>query len=866
MLPTALALAGLAAGVSARPLLNRMRSYASAPTSLADSVQWGLLTTPGIVWNKDGSFMGAFSFQGPDLSFATPSQSNALAMRVKEVLRSVGERQMISVDAVRIPSRAYRSGDGADSQAADLVSRLRRRRYESGTHYETHHFISFTYQPPPTLYERAQRFFYKGGPAINGSINWDSACANFEERLADFSARFPERLRVERLRGQKLLSYLNLVLTGRQQSVTPPRRAALLDFLFADVLDSGFEPHLGGDWVRVVSVQGYPEDVAPGATAALESLDFPYRYSTRCIGTAPEKARKVARRRLNGWAMKRKGAREQMTREATGQPGASDLFTNLWADKLARDAQEVLQKLASGQEAMLHTTQCVIVRHPDYEVCNQRAMSVEKALSQAGLVARRQNDGAVDALLGSFPGHGHHNVRRYPILSEAVARLLPLTATYPGPESNPCTDYGEDAPPLFHARTRQHAPFRFTPYVGDVGHQMIIGPTGAGKSILMGFQALRQLQYEGGQAILLDSGNSFAPLCEAVGGARYDAAAAAEEGAFQPLRYIDQPAERQWAGSWVLSLARLQGLAPTPSMRALVAGALTTMSRRPPGQRTIQELKTQVQHRQLKAALAPYAGDGSLGMLLNASSDAFEEARFHVIELGELLDLDEALVTPILLYLFHRIEGMLAPGHPTFVGADEFFMFAAKSPVGREYAQEAMRTYRKKNAALTIATQAPSDVVGKGLASILSSCRTRLFLPNPDALDPAQHHAYEQVGLTGRHIQVIAKAEPKKEYLSVQPRGARLFDLGLRQELAFLAPLAGKSLLETARQMRRYKKAHAEKEGSEGGVGWAASWVRDRGFSLPAGLWEELARENRTQNSAVELLQRTHALEATASS
>ena len=897
MYTTLLALAALAAGAGVGPLARRLQEYRAEPEALADLVQWALLAAPGVIWNKDGAFVGAFEFSGPDLSFATADQTDQVADQTARALGVLDERHMLHVDQVRLHSHAYRSeydhGKGATKEATEdktspplarLIDRHRRARHTSGTHFEDRFFMALTYMPPAAIYERAARFFYTGGPRPQG-VDWTRAIAGFEGRLSAFASRLPDSLGLRRLRGGALLSYLRLMLYGEDHPVTPPPGPALLDVLFDRPLRGGFEPKVGDRWTQVVGVQGYPDTAAAGITRALETLPFPFRYSTRLIGTSAEGARALLRQRMNTWSLKRRGAREQLVREPGDEGDAAGLFLDTWADGLTRDAQEARRKLTAGSAHMLHATHCLIVASKRIDTCDERAARAEKTLRSAGagFVVRRERGIATEALIGSWPGHGHQNVRRYPLLSDYAARLLPLTSTYAGPKATPCAFYeegkakegasslgegnkdvtrgaaGEGPAPLFYAKTREHIPFRFSPYVGDVGHQMIIGPTGTGKSILMGFQAMRQLQYTGGQAVLLDSGASFAPLCEALGGRRYDVGDPGTS--FQPLAEIDWPSERRWAAGWIGRILMLQGLSVTPSARRLIHQALETMAARGAedrSYRTLQELRTQVQSQEIKAALAPYCDGGALGTLLDAAgtsalhpasgrpgsirrgSDHFQAgcspaSRFQVIELAPLLQLEEALVTPVLLYLFHRIERMLSPKRPTFVGADEFFLLAARSEVGRAYAKEAMRTYRKKNAALAIATQAPTDVALDGLASILSSCRTRIFLPNPDALDPAQRQGYEAVGLSARHIHAISQAVPRREYLSVQPAGTRLWALGLEEELAFMTAEEGSTFEETAAAMRRYKKEYGEGLRGEGlGVesGWVEPWLRRRGYRL----------------------------------
>ena len=49
---------------------------------------------------------------------------------------------------------------------------------------------------------------------------------------------------------------------------------------------------------------------------------------------------------------------------------------------------------------------------------------------------------------------------------------------------NPCPLYPPDSPPLCHCVTSGSSPFRLNLHVRDVGHTMMFGPTGAGKSFL----------------------------------------------------------------------------------------------------------------------------------------------------------------------------------------------------------------------------------------------------------------------------------------------------------------------------------------------------------------------------------------------
>ncbi|TIV05719.1 MAG: conjugal transfer protein TrbE, partial [Mesorhizobium sp.] len=111
------------------------------------------------------------------------------------------------------------------------------------------------------------------------------------------------------------------------------------------------------------------------------------------------------------------------------------------------------------------------------------------------------------------------------------------------------------APPLLYGKTEGSTPFRFSIHVGDVGHTLVVGPTGAGKSVLLALMALQFRRYEGAQVFAFDFGGSIRAAAIAMGGDWHDLGGGLTEGsadsvALQPLSRIDEAAERAWAADW----------------------------------------------------------------------------------------------------------------------------------------------------------------------------------------------------------------------------------------------------------------------------------------------------------------------------
>ena len=96
--------------------------------------------------------------------------------------------------------------------------------------------------------------------------------------------------------------------------------------------------------------------------------------------------------------------------------------------------------------------------------------------------------------------------------------MMPFSAVWAGPER----DEHFQAPPLFFARTEGSTPFRFSLHVGDVGHTLIVGPTGAGKSVLLALMALQFRRYAGAQVFAFDFGGSIRAATLAMGGDWHD--------------------------------------------------------------------------------------------------------------------------------------------------------------------------------------------------------------------------------------------------------------------------------------------------------------------------------------------------------
>jgi hypothetical protein len=196
-------------------------------------------------------------------------------------------------------------------------------------------------------------------------------------------------------------------------------------------------------------------------------------------------------------------------------------------------------------------------------------------------------------------------------------------------------------------------------------------------------------------------------------------------------------------------------------------------------ERTLTGLRTLVQDKAIKDALASYCLDGPYGRLLDAETETLSVARWQVFEMHELMKSYPNAVMPLLTYLFHRLDQRFGKA-PTLLILDEGWLFL-DDPVFAPKIREWLKTLRKKKVYVVFASQSLADLAQSTiLETVKESCFTKIYLPNRMAMDDERSMAfYRGFGLNDQQIAIIAAATPKREYYFTSPAGNRLFSLAL---------------------------------------------------------------------------------------
>lgn len=750
-------------------LADRARPKTDPRRKVADLLPWASIVGPGAVLCKDGSFLRFATYSGPDLDSLTDAERDAFGLRVSRLIARLGTgyavwAEILKHDAEPYPESAW------PCEAARLIDAEFRAGYgQAGNRFISRYYLAIHYLPPPEEERKVASFFIEN--ATRKETNYGDVLARFIETTDTWFALAQKSLPQFRALGDdEIYTYLCATVGERFIDRRLPGFGQYLDYLCASVdITPGHEPKLGQRHLRSISLRGYPHETVMAVLAALDHLPVEMRFSTRWIGLDRGDADSALQKIRTKWFSKRFGGR-QLLSDAVHQEESK--LQNPEAMIRADEANAALADLAQARSAQGLATFTIIVTGATVSEADERAKAVIHTLDGCGFVAKVESFNAFDAWLGTLPGNAKANVRQPLISSINFAHMAPVTAVWPGDAQNAHWK----GPALIYAKTAGSATFRVNLHVGDVGHTLILGKTGAGKSFLLNTILAQALRYPGLRIVGIDKDGSTRATTLAMGGHFHDLSNRRFAG-FQPLRNVHLPAVRDWAQNW-LELICEQGLRQplTAKQVARLTDALASLAGAPLDERTLGLCRAFVQDSELKVALDPYCNGGPYAYLFDAKGEYLQDHFWQVFELGAIHD-QRGLARIVTDYLYHRMDRLFADARPTIFFVEEAWVYFDDEDAAPRLKQRLV-TLRKFNVAMIFVTQNPADIQRSAIAdAVFQSVSTRILLPNPSIFDLSVKPIYARLGLNDRQMTLLQEAAQKSDYYLVNERGARLFSL-----------------------------------------------------------------------------------------
>jgi len=330
----------------------------------------------------------------------------------------------------------------------------------------------------------------------------------------------------------------------------------------------------------------------------------------------------------------------------------------------------------------------------------------------------------------------------------------------------------------------------------DTGHTFICGPTGSGKSVLIGF-LVAMLSRQGATQVIFDKDRGLEILVRALRGTYLPLRNGVPTG-FNPLQLAPTAQNIEFLKVWLRTLVR--GVAPL-SVREeadLDHALIGTLAIELPARRLSRliEFTDATRAEGIHARLSRWCEStgGDYAWVFDNPTDSLvgqlSEAALFGVDVTDFLD--NALTrSPVTLYLFHVIRGLL-DGRRFVCWMDEFWRLLA-DPAFESFAKDGPKTWRKLNAVMALATQSASDVLESGISrTIIEQTPTKILFPNSDA-NPAEY--IEGFGLSERELKLIKEQlEPgSRQFLVKQGHHSVVCELDLKGFDAELKVISGRA-------------------------------------------------------------------------
>lgn len=807
-----------------------LKAFKRRGAGFNDLLNWAALIDDGIVQGKDGSLLSGWWFRGPDIASSTADERNALCVRVNAALTRLSGGWAMWVDAARTEATGYPNRDASffPDPISQMIDVERREQFEAeSTHFENDYVLLVQYTPPLRRNSRVLDIIYDEDPSERQNPA-ERILLQFSKDLATIEDAIGDAVHLRRMRSfiisdpvdgsehlsDELVNYLNFCLTGEAMALKIPSDGAYLD----TVLDlrefwPGDVPLYGEDYIACVKIQGFPEESFPQILDSLDHLQICYRWSSRFIVLEQYEAVSELHKYHRKWKQRVRGFVAQVFRTQSGTINEDAL-------QMTQEAQSALKVAQSGLATYGFHTALVALRNPDPIILREQGRFVVQEIQRLGFAASVESFNAVEAWLGSLPAHPIPNVRRPLEHTDNLSNMLPLASVWSGSPVHPNPLYPPNSPPLFFAKTTGATPFRCSLHSSDIGHVIMFGPTGAGKSTALAMFLASQLRYQGATICALDKGRSLKTIALACGGLHYEIAGE-DSPSFCPLADLETEFDLAASADWVAICFELQHRRPPlPHHTDAIHRALTLL--RESEDRSITHFIATVQDHEVREAMHYYSLAGTMGHLYDAEHDGLSEHHLVVHEIGELMALKDVASIPAILHIFRKFRRQLK-GQPALLIIDEAWI-AFGSQLMSEKLREALKEFRKLCCGVIMATQSLSDAVRSGLIDVLiESCPYRIFLPNAEAAvtgtaeHPGPRDLYLAMGLNPVQIDIIRYATPKRHLYVTSPEGRRLIELGLGPiALAFCGVSDPKDLARIDVLRQRY------------GDSWMHQWIAER--------------------------------------
>ena len=377
-----------------------------------------------------------------------------------------------------------------------------------------------------------------------------------------------------------------------------------------------------------------------------------------------------------------------------------------------------------------------------------------------------------NAYLATVPGNRAFNLRSMLILNTNYADYSLLFTLHSGHQVNEHLNQEY----LAVLETNHRTPYYLNLHCKDTAHTVVLGRTGAGKSFLLNF-LITNLQKYNPYTFIFDLGGSFESLTRLFEGTYVKVGPHSAAFKINPFCLPKTKHNLDFLTLFVKVLTDGPGgERPSVEEDQELYQQIENLYSVDPELRTLGVLANTLP-RSLSLKLKKWTAEGQFGFLFDNAEDTVTFARFQCFDFQGMEQYPQIL-EPLLFYILHRANQIITNREISHIFKaffiDEAWTFFRNSRI-KGYIVEALKTWRKQNAAMILSTQSLDELRKSDIVDvILETCATKIFLANPDMdrdLYKTQFHLNET------EIDLVSTLIPKRQFLIKNHELARVANL-----------------------------------------------------------------------------------------
>ncbi len=750
---------------------NELADFEAAGALAEELPWWGWLEDGRSCLTRAGELMSIARLTPSVLDGQTPEQLDRIVDRWQRMLSGVDSRTRLYFYLLRRPIQFENQGEDEGSSVAALGRRKRREFLEERVQ-SVSAYIAWAHDPGLSAVATQKT----GGPWwMAYAKNWmarrrnqhesvylessiEGAAGSFRQLVEASRALVDDLTPIQVLDAAEASGVLN-ELTNRPGSFWDGATGSGMNWRLAvsELEAERRNLRLDGEPVILYSL------LSPPGAAKANLLQALYRLDATMTVTLEWRPRGLdtARRKIRGAQRHYFSQRYSMAAHVQETEGSAAAMVDTAAAAESERLGDALVELETDGIAYGDLALTVALHGP-LSVTENLDGDIRRIFTSHDAKVIREGYGQLPAWFSRMPAQPRRRQCRSVFVSAgAVASMAPI---FGPPVGTPRSGHLKKAA-LAILETQWRTPYYYDLFKGDVGHTLVLGATGAGKFFALNFLLVQALQYDP-RILILDLGGSYRWLTQFLGGGYMELSPETDAGGGFRLRPFSLPAGERTFGflaGWIARLLRIGGWTLGGEDPSEIRARVEDIYAFAPARRTLGVLVRSLPSK-MWPAMGRWHGSGAWGRYFDNAADAddlnFED--WQVIDMAGAAE-HEDLCEAALFYLLERLRLALENPDETarvkLMVVDEAWRYL-QDPAVLSYLAEAAKTWRKKNAALIIATQSAVDVTGTaGAEALLESMPTKLFLANPDLPDKAA----ETFRLNPSEVNTIRGLIPKRE-------------------------------------------------------------------------------------------------------